>query len=87
LRLTQPGSFSTLISLKEHPQDFKARVRYRTTEGGTYRSVGLSFDAVEGRDSQDVYTSANDNRPTVQAFHRKDGRQVYPAAGCRGTWN
>ncbi len=75
------GQFDTVVAAGHHPRDFQARVRYRTLPGGLYRSVGFSFDQNGPGDSQDVYTSCNDNAPTVQAFHRVGGRQDYPAAG------
>ncbi|MCC7420860.1 MAG: DUF1549 domain-containing protein [Planctomycetaceae bacterium] len=81
LCMRTPGSFATIVSKVDHPRDFQARVRYITLKEGTYRSVGFSFDQNGGGDSQDVYTSVNDNAPTVQAFHRKGGKQEYPQAG------
>ncbi|MGZ0172579.1 MAG: DUF1553 domain-containing protein [Planctomycetales bacterium] len=74
-------SFATIATLKNHPKDFSAMVRYRTLAAGGYRSVGFSFDFIDTGNSQDVYTSTGDARQTVQAFHRKDGKQVYPPAG------
>jgi hypothetical protein len=81
LCMRTPGSFSTVVSKVDHPRDFQARVRYVTLKEGLYRSVGFSFDQNGGGDSQDVYTSVNDTAPTVQAFHRKGGKQEYPQAG------
>ena len=74
-------SFATLVTKKNHPRDFRAKVRYRTLKGGTIRSVGFSFDQNGTGDSQDVYTSVNDSAPSIQAFHRAGGAQAYPAAG------
>lgn len=87
-RLTESivTSFATIVSTEDHPRNFVARVRYRKLDPGVYRSVGFSFDYVNsGRDSQDVYTSRVDGRPsgTVQAFHRIAGKQTYPKAGIR----
>jgi len=75
------GSFATVATVANHPRDFQAKVRYRTLAAGMYRSVGFSFDQNGPGDSQDVYTSVNDNAPSVQAFHRQGGKQEYPAAG------
>lgn len=75
------GSFLTISTKEDHPRNFRAKVRYRTLPGGTYRSVGFSFDATEDGSSQDVYTSCSDAGGSVQAFHRVKGRQTYPAAG------
>jgi mono/diheme cytochrome c family protein len=74
-------SFATIVTTKNHPSDFKAKVRYRTLSPGSYRSVGFSFDFVDKGNSQDVYTSTGDTRQSVQAFHRKGGKQVYPREG------
>jgi len=75
------GTFRTIETTTTHPRNFHVRVRYRTLAEGTTRSVGFSFDQNGTGDSQDVYTSANDQSPSLQAFHRKDGKQEYPAAG------
>jgi mono/diheme cytochrome c family protein len=75
------GNFATIATTALHPRNFTVRVRYRTLAEGMYRSVGFSFDQNGTGDSQDVYTSVNDTAPTVQAFHRKGGKQEYPAAG------
>jgi hypothetical protein len=77
----QVAVFATLVSQKDHPRDFQARVRYRTLQPGTYRSVGFSFDFLDKGNSQDIYTSTGDGAQSVQAFHRFDGQQFYPAAG------
>lgn len=75
------GNFATIVGSIELPQDFKATVKYRTLQTGSYRSVGFSFDYIDQGNSQDVYTSANDTASSIQAFHRKDGKQAYPQAG------
>ncbi len=75
---TRVDSFATLVSLKDHPRDFKARVRYKSNKEGRYRSVGVFFDTIGEQSAQAVYTSANETRPSVQAFHRQEGREVYP---------
>ena len=86
LQESEVASFATLVTTANHPRNFTAKVRYRKREPGTYRSVGFSFDRVNGgRDSQDVYTSRADGRPqgSVQAFHRIAGKQTYPTAGIQ----
>jgi hypothetical protein len=82
-RLVQTAvtNFATMVTKSNHPSDFKVHLRYRTLEPGSYRSVGFSFDYQDQGNSQDVYTSVNDKRPSVQAFHRTKGKQVYPPAG------
>ena len=75
------GSFATVVASVDIPRDFEARISYRTLQPGNYRSVGFSFDFLDVGNSQDVYTSANDAAPSIQAFHRQNGKQVYPSAG------
>ncbi len=75
------GNFSTIVADVTHPRNFAARARYRTLQPGAIRSVGFSFDYIDNGNSQDVYTATGDSSQSVQAFHRKDGQQFYPAAG------
>ena len=77
----QVTSFATMVTLANHPRDFRARVRYRALKPGDYRSIGFSFDYVNGGQSQDVYTATGDSSQTIQAFHRDGGKQVYPKEG------
>ena len=81
LKLKTPGHFVTITTLTNHPQDFKATLKYRTLEGGTIGSVGLFFDMVELTAAQAVYTAIGTGNSTVQAFHRRNGSEEYPAAG------
>ncbi|MEZ6091598.1 MAG: PSD1 and planctomycete cytochrome C domain-containing protein [Pirellulaceae bacterium] len=81
LRQSSVTQFATIVADRVLPLDFSVRLRYRTLEAGTYRSVGFSFDLQENGSSQDVYTSVNDRRTSVQAFHRTEGRQIYPTSG------
>jgi hypothetical protein len=85
LRETAVTSFATITAEPVLPRNFEATVRWRTLQPGTYRSVGFSFDYLNTGDSQDVYTSTGDNSQTIQAFHRLNGQQQYPAAGIVGT--
>lgn len=75
------GSFATVVANVIHPRNFQARVRYRTLQPGTYRSVGFSFDYIDNGNSQDIYTSTGDAAQSAQAFHRDKGNQVYPQPG------
>ncbi|MGE0605492.1 MAG: PSD1 and planctomycete cytochrome C domain-containing protein [Pirellulales bacterium] len=75
------GAWITLLGSVPHPRDFAARVRYRTLEAGAIHSVGVTFDAVETRDGQAVYSATNNTASTIQAFHRQNGIEEYPAAG------
>ena len=78
---TAVTSFATIVTKADHPSDFKVHLRYRPLEPGDYRSIGFSFDYRDQGNSQDVYTSTNDRRQSVQAFHRTGGKQAYPQAG------
>jgi hypothetical protein len=75
------GSFRTMVTKSNHPRNFRAKAVYRTLEPGSHRSIGFSFDYVDQGNSQDVYTSTGDAMQSVQAFHRQNGKQVYPRAG------
>ena len=85
LKLKSPGHFLTITTQTNHPQDFKATLKYRTLPGGTYGSVGLFFDMVDLKEAQAVYTHANANSSGVQAFHRTKGVEHYPQAGIVAT--
>ncbi|MEQ9408906.1 MAG: DUF1553 domain-containing protein [Fuerstiella sp.] len=74
-------NFATMVSRTPLTGDFHVTLRYRPLAAGSYRSVGFSFDYLDKGNSQDVYTSTNDTRQSVQAFHRTGGRQVYPTPG------
>ena len=81
LKLKTPGHFVTITTLSNHPQDFKATLKYRTLVGGSIGSVGLFFDMMDLKDAQAVYTAIGTGNSTVQAFHRLNGAEVYPSAG------
>ncbi|MEZ6132225.1 MAG: PSD1 and planctomycete cytochrome C domain-containing protein [Planctomycetaceae bacterium] len=81
LRQSSVTSFATMVSRMPVTGDFRVTLRYRPLSEGTYRSIGFSFDYQDQGQSQDVYTSTNDTRQSVQAFHRVNGRQVYPQPG------
>ena len=77
------ANFATIVTKKLHPESFRAKLKYRVLQPGTFRSIGFSFDFQDKGNSQDVYTSSGDARQTVQAFHRVGGTQNYPAAGIK----
>jgi hypothetical protein len=81
LSLARAGAFCTIATVAEHPRDFHATLKYRTLPGGTVGSMGLFFDMVEGQHAQAVYTHVNAESSGVQAFHRHNRSEVYPAAG------
>ena len=76
-----PGSFTTIVADFVPPQDFTARLRYRTLEAGSIHSVGLFFDMIELKDAQAIYSATNNVTSTIQAFHRRAGVEQYPSAG------
>lgn len=64
------------------PVDFELECRYTTTGGPTYRSVTFRFDeSDDARYDNYVYTSAHAPGPKLQIAYRRDGKNVYPAAG------
>ena len=70
-----------LISLADHPRDFVATFRFKTTGGGT-RSVGMAFDVTETDDWHSVYVGAHDEGGTkLQVMHHRPGKDVYPIEG------
>lgn len=75
---TELGSFLTMITSANHPRDFQARVRYKSTNPGSLHSVGFNFDAVGMQSFQAIYTHASGNATAVHAFHRQNGKDVYP---------
>jgi hypothetical protein len=77
----QVGSFATIVLDRKLPQQFTLRLKYRPLPQGALRSIGLSYDYLDQGNSQDIYTSTNDARQTLQAFHRLNGQQHYPSAG------
>src|SRR5262249_4501922 len=69
-----------LLSVKPHPADFVGRFKFKTTGGDVYKSVGLSFDAVEDKDFRAAYLSAVGK---LQVFERVAGQDRYPPEGIR----
>jgi mono/diheme cytochrome c family protein len=77
-RLAQKDSrdaITQLLSVKVHPPDFVARLKFKTTGGKVYKSVGLSFDADQDRDFWAAYLSATGK---LQVFQRVAGQDNYP---------
>ncbi len=71
-----------LAARMEHPRDFRLRLRFQTTGGTQWKSVGMSFDADEGGDHS-VYVSAYAQGSKVQIAHRDGEQTAYPAEGAR----
>ncbi|MCI0357923.1 MAG: DUF1553 domain-containing protein [Planctomycetaceae bacterium] len=72
-----------IITREPHPQDFIASLKYKLTGGDTYKSVGISFDAVEKSDLQAVYLSAHSPGPHL--WVRKAGQESYPVSSPKAT--
>ena len=71
-----------LRSRAEHPTDFQAKIKFKTTGGEMWKSVGLSFDVVDGRDKM-VYLSAVSPGSKVQICYNTGAGYTYPAEGRR----
>ena len=73
-------AITQLLSVNPHPADFVARFKFKTTGGEVYKSVGLSFDAVEDHDFRAAYLSITGK---LQVFERVAGQDIYPAEAIR----
>lgn len=66
-------------SVVSHPADFDLTLKFKTTGGDTYKSVGFRFDVTDdGANSHLVYTSAHEPGPKVQIAHKVGGQTSYP---------
>jgi Protein of unknown function (DUF1549)/Protein of unknown function (DUF1553)/Planctomycete cytochrome C len=72
-----------ISSVQPHPQDFVAKLKYKLTGGDTYKSVGISFDAVGEKDLQAVYLSAAG--PGPHWWLKKGGVDSYPVTNPKET--
>ncbi|MGB0326181.1 MAG: PSD1 and planctomycete cytochrome C domain-containing protein [Akkermansiaceae bacterium] len=77
LSLTKPSIDSSFLrSKKQHPEDFEVELRFRTTGGDRWKSVGVRFDVDEsGNNSHWVYTSVGGNK--VHLAHTVEGKDQY----------
>jgi hypothetical protein len=77
--------------LQPVPRDFDATVKFTTTAGSKWRSVGIAFDVdpqsdnTQSADDQQlhVYVSAVAGGTKVQAAYRQGGRDHYPSDAMR----
>jgi hypothetical protein len=60
-----------------HPADFEATLRFKTTGGQMWKSVGLAFDVAAGREKL-VYLSAVMPGSKLQISYNTGGGAVYP---------
>ncbi|MEX2026089.1 MAG: DUF1553 domain-containing protein, partial [Pirellulaceae bacterium] len=84
-KLTQSDSrdeMCGLTSIQPHPKDFLAKLRWKTTGGDTYKSVGIAFDAVE-KDLLAVYLSHAGPGPHL--WQKRGGADSYPASSPKNT--
>ena len=58
-----------MVTLKNHPRNFTARIKYRTLKPGGYRSIGLSFDYLDGG-SEDVLVAGVGTGGTITGVAR-----------------
>jgi hypothetical protein len=72
-----------IITNQPHPQDIAATLRFKTTGGDTYKSVGIAFDAREKSDLQAVYLSAHSPGPHL--WVRAGGQESYPTSSPKET--
>ena len=74
---TQAGVTRSFFRTRlEHPVDFTARLKVRVTAGG-WRSVGLSFDVVNGHEKL-IYLSAYAPDPKLQLMYNMGQGEVFP---------
>jgi hypothetical protein len=71
-----------LTSVQPHPKDFLAKLRWKTTGGDTYKSVGIAFDAVD-KDLFAVYLSHAGPGPHL--WQKKGGTDSYPVSMPKNT--
>ncbi len=75
---SQVATTSAALRLKQlPPEDFEVRLRFRTTGGETWKSVGIVFDIVEPAESL-AYLSAFAGGPKSQVCYKTGADYTYP---------
>lgn len=69
-----------LRSRADHPEDFQATFRFKTTGGDKWRSVGLAFD-VHGDREKMIYLSAVQPGSKLQVSYKENAKSIYPSDG------
>ncbi|MDA0282861.1 MAG: PSD1 and planctomycete cytochrome C domain-containing protein [Planctomycetota bacterium] len=69
-----------LRTRKDHPTDFEATLKFRTLGGERWKSVGLAFDSIDGREKM-VYMSAVQPGSKLQIAINSGSGSQYPADG------
>lgn len=78
---SQAGAMRAYLRTRQrHPADFQATLRFKTTGGQKWKSVGLCFDVVDGREKM-VYMSAVQPGSKVQVSYKTGVDHAYPPAG------
>lgn len=72
-----------LRSQQDHPQNFKAKFKFKTTGGDKWRSVGLAFD-VNGQREKMIYLSAVKPGSKLQVSYNEGSKSIYPAEARHG---
>ena len=82
LKQSEVGSQRHVLRSREnHPADFHAKVRFKITGGERWKSVGISFDLTEERDTL-VYLSASNTGSKLQVSFAEQGKATYPPNGA-----
>jgi hypothetical protein len=82
-KVTQKLSGSTrryLRTRKTHPVDFEATLKFKTLGGDKWKSVGLAFDSIDGREKM-VYMSAVKPGSKLQVAVNSGSGSQYPSGG------
>ncbi len=78
---TQLGAMRRYFRTRnEHPQDFEVVLKFRTTGGDKWKSVGVAFD-VAGDNEKIVYMSAVKGGSKLQISYKTGAAQQYPVEG------
>jgi Protein of unknown function (DUF1553)/Protein of unknown function (DUF1549)/Planctomycete cytochrome C len=80
-QLDPVDAICSLKSLQPHPSEFTARMKFRTTGGDVYQSVGIALDAIDDNNFLSVYASAGGSK--IQVAHRVNGVDQYPPTGMK----
>ncbi len=87
------GAQRSVLRLRQPvPDDFEATLKFVTTGGSRWRSIGIEFDAVvadptstlkAGESANNIYISGYQQGPKIQASYAKEGPYQYPSNGLR----
>lgn len=84
LRISSPTNGYAFVQPKKPlPSDFSAKLRWKTTGGAMWKSVGISWDNVGSTNSNTVYASVFAGGPKVQVSYRRNGADNYPNEGTK----